>query len=181
MSGSTRRTEHIRDKRDSKQGGAVGSEAQGDACGGSGGRLSLPWIGPGRSERTRDGPSAPGTGAGPVRPPRTARGRSARRGPGRTKPAGGGGGGVPFLRLSIPPERARPAASAIVRAEPDWGWHWRWEWKAGLFLRPPGERQRSTAGPLLPPRGRGAVANERSRRVGERRCQGLSWERRRRR
>lgn len=176
MSGSTRRTEHIRDKRDSKQGGAVGSEAQGDACGGSGGRLSLPWIGPGRSERTRD---TRGTGETPAH--RQGAQRAARPGANQTRWRGGVVWGVPFLRLSIPRERARPAASAIVRAEPDWGWHWRWEWKAGLFLRPPGERQRSTAGPLLPPRGRGAVANERSRRVGERRCQGLSWERRRRR
>lgn len=112
MSGRTSGTEHIRDKRDSSQEDAVGSEPPGGACVSRGG-LSCPWISPGGSERTGTGDTGDaGTRCRPPPPPGGAARGAAR---GEPKPLRGGSG-VSHSSAPPSPGNALPWLPAPPRA-----------------------------------------------------------------
>lgn len=163
----------------------MGSEPQGGACVSRGG-LSCPWISPGGSERTGTGDTGhAGTRCRPPPPPGGAARGAAR---GEPKPLRGGERGVPFLRPPIPWERAPLASSAAAGAGREWDGSGSGNGKAGLFLRPSGERgsgicagkAAEPAGTVAPPRGDAEPSlTSGAGGSGEGRCQGLSWDRRR--
>ncbi|XP_056363010.1 uncharacterized protein LOC130261090 [Oenanthe melanoleuca] len=142
-----------------KQEGAVGSEAHGNACGCAVG-LVPPVIGPGRSERARD---TRVTGATPPR--RQGAQRAVRPGTNQARCWGGvrvcgvsHSSAAPSLGTSSPGFQRHRARGAGV------GWQWERAWEGCVVPDPLGVPR----GPLLPSRGRGATANGRSRRVGGR-------------
>lgn len=133
---------------------------------------------PGGFERTRDT-----RGPGVTAPHRQGAQRAAR--PGTNQSLWGQGGSV---GCPIPPppspgnELARLPTAPRTRSGTGNGRR-SGNGEGGLFLRPSdergsgicrGESSRAPRGPLLPPRGRGAVANERSRRVGGRGMPGIT-------
>lgn len=157
----------------------MGSEPQGGACG-SRGRLSCPWISPGRSERTRD---TRGRGATPSH--RQGAQRAARDEP---KPLRGGGG----VGCPIPPPPSLGTSSPGFQRHRGHGARLGMGVKVGMGRLGCSCARRMSAGAgseggkaaqrrgdgCTPPRGRGAVANERSRRVGGRAMLGITvgWE-----